>query len=238
MNSNARPLLLLLGGSFNPPHSGHLRIVIESAERLHPAETHFLPCAVPPHKSGRELLPFALRADMLRAAIEDIAPDVRSRHGFAVNEMENERHGPSYTIETLRLLSARRPDRRLAFIMGSEDFSRLVTWRDWPLLPEFADIIVLPRAAGAAAGAEADARRMWPEARVADKDGLPEDASAFVLPSGGKILYLPQPVFDLSSSLVRERFLAGRSLDFLVPPRVGELMYRHEKTLQFLWSGP
>lgn len=220
MLHDRRPLLLLFGGSFNPPHAGHMRIALECAEILRPEALLFIPCASPPHKADARLLPFALRCDLLRAAIEDAAPAPRGR--FVVDELEAEREGPSYTVDTLAELRRRHPEHRLAFIMGSEDFARLSDWRDWRRLPLFADLVIVPRSSGAEEGFFRDALALWPEGAAAE---APEGtAYAFALPKGGRLLFIPQPLLAISSSLVRERFLAGRSLDFLVPPGVLRLL--------------
>lgn len=233
------PLLLLLGGSFNPPHAGHLRIAIETAEALRPALTLFIPCAHPPHKSGNNLLPFALRTRMLTAAIEeDMFPTgtEQGKPAFAVSEVENERQGPSFTVDTLGVLRERYPGMRPAFVMGSEDFAQLSSWRRWREIPELADLVVLPRSAGAADSFRNSTFAFWPEARLLAPPAAAV-RSAFVLPGGGRLLYLPQPLLDISSSLVRERVLDGRSLDFLVPPSIIRLLKEHEALVADLWRG-
>lgn len=58
----------LLGGSFNPVHIGHVRLAVEIAETLRPQRLDLVPCAIPPHKPHRSLLPFDLRYEMLTAA--------------------------------------------------------------------------------------------------------------------------------------------------------------------------
>ncbi|MDO5483370.1 MAG: nicotinate-nicotinamide nucleotide adenylyltransferase, partial [Desulfovibrionaceae bacterium] len=89
---------LLFGGSFNPPHVGHLRLAIEAREALGQLVdgVDLLPCAHPAHKQGRGLLPFALRAAMLEAAVAPL-PDIRC------NRLEAARAGTSYTWDTLGL---------------------------------------------------------------------------------------------------------------------------------------
>lgn len=224
--------LLLLGGSFNPPHSGHLRIAIETAEQLRPRQTLFLPCAHPPHKPDGILLPFSLRVDMLRAAIRDMG---QSGLDFAVSEIESERQGPSYTADTLALFSERFPELRPVFIMGSEDYAQLSSWRRWHALPGLADLVVLPRNPSALDSFRNSTLAFWPEAKLlAPPAG--RGSEAFRLPQGGRMLYLPQPQLDISSSLVRTRFMEGRSLDFLVPPGVCSLLKEHTVMITRLWG--
>ena len=228
---SADDFLLLFGGSFNPPHTAHLRLALEAAEILRPRKALFIPCAQPPHKNGMNLLPFALRCAMLRAALE--GSDLERI--FAVSEIENERAGTSYTVETLALLAEQHPLLRPAFIMGSEDYARLDTWLRWRDLPRLADLAVLPRSASADASFGLHSKMLWPEAQAMPPpySGVSE---AFILPHGGRLLYLPQPVLEISSTLVRERYLAGRSLDFFVPQAVKTLMREHIDIIDAVWQ--
>jgi nicotinate-nucleotide adenylyltransferase len=229
MNTDA--FLLLFGGSFNPPHNAHLRLAFEAAEVLRPLRSLFIPCAQPPHKSDTNLLPFSLRCELLRAGMTGTAGEL-----FEVSEVENEREGPSYTVDTLTLLARRYPELRPVFIMGSEDYARLETWLRWRELPKHADLAVLPRSADADEAFGMHSKRLWPEAAAAPMP-CPGVSKAFVLPHGGKLLYLPQPLLEISSTLVRERYLAGRSLDFLVPPGVQKLLLDNADTLARVWGG-
>lgn len=235
--SQTPPLLLLLGGSFNPPHSGHFRIAIETAEAVGSCQTLFIPCAVPPHKQQEVMLPFAYRCALLQAGIDDMKKrgGPGARLDFAVSEVEAERPGPSYTVDTLEVLTARYPSRRLAFVLGSEDYSRLNTWVRWRRLPELADLIVLPRRDHDERFFPELTASLWPEATFASSPYVAASQMA-VLQHGGRVLYLPQPVLDISSSLVRQRFLQDRSLDFLVPAGVERLLREKAPMLKEAWA--
>lgn len=226
-------VLLLFGGSFNPPHIAHLRLAFEAAEVLCPHKVLFIPCAQPPHKSGVDLLPFALRCAMLRAAIAGAAAE----HLFEVSEVEGERRSPSYTVETLTVLARRHPSLRPVFVMGSEDYARLDTWLRWRELPGLADLAVLPRSAASEESFRLTSRRLWPGARAL-RAPCPGVSLVYSIPPGGRLLYLPQPVLEISSTLIRERYLAGRSLDFLVPREVHALLRDHADTVDRLWKQP
>lgn len=233
-----RPSLLLLGGSFNPPHSGHLRMLLEAKEALCPKQTLLLPCAVPPHKTSSNLLPFELRCRMLRAALADMG----SPADISVSQLEQERDGPSYTADTVRILAERYPELRLAFLLGNDDFQNMGRWPRSQAIPNFADLIVLPRGLGGPeqeAASFADAcKRLWPEAEAEPSpcDGSIASYALHPLSGGGRFILLPQPKLEISSSLVRQRWLAGRSIDFLVPRGVAELIREQEKQIKAVWS--
>lgn len=223
--------MLLFGGSFNPPHTGHLRILIETWEVLLPKSTFFVPVALPAHKPAKGLLPFSVRCDMLRAALADMHTPMN----IDISPVENERQGPSYTIDTLRLLAEAHPGFRLVFLMGSEDYERLPTWHLWQDIPQYADLVVLPRHDTAPERFADITRTHWPKAKPVPSPcaGVGE---ALALPDGALFMLVPQPVFEISSTLVRERFLAGKCLDFLVPPGVAAYMREHSDMITSCWK--
>jgi nicotinate-nucleotide adenylyltransferase len=229
--SSALPLIALLGGSFNPPHAGHFRIAIEAAEALSPVMTLFIPCASPPHKSADNLLPFDLRVSMLRAALAEAGMD----KSFAVCEVENERSGPSYTVDTRAARALRYPDKRLVFIMGNEDYAQLSTWRQWRELPALADLMVLPRRGKEKEFFDETTHALWPEAQKLQSP-FPAVPAAYALPGKGRVFFLPQPLPGISSTMVRERWLQGRRLDFLVPRAVHILLDKQKRTIRDQWK--
>jgi nicotinate-nucleotide adenylyltransferase len=233
-NAHAKPLLLLYGGSFNPPHAGHLRLALECAEALRPASCLFIPCSVPPHKDGGNLLPFELRVALLRAALDDMAPG--GVCPFAVSEVERERDGPSYTADTLEVLACRYPELRPVFVMGSDDYRQLADWRRGRSIPDMADLVVLPRDGDGAVEFREQTLSLRPDAAPAAHPETRDGGTAFVLPGGSGIRLLSSPRLEISSSLVRERFLAGRNLSFLVPPGALRIMREKRRDIRGIWS--
>ena len=237
------PYLLLLGGSFNPPHIAHLRAALEAREALLPEKTLFIPASSPPHKPDARLLPFGLRVEMLR---QTLAPLPRE-WGLDVCEVENERHGPSYTVDTLEIMAQRHQGNRLIFLLGAEDYAQLNTWRHWQTMSRFADFMVFPRKNHGEDSFRANTLALWPTAEEqrrlrpepsgGDTPAPPSDSRViYALPGGALSLYLPLPILEISSSLVRERFLAGLSLDFLIPPAVQALIESEDHSIRKMWS--
>ncbi|MDR2727132.1 MAG: nicotinate-nicotinamide nucleotide adenylyltransferase, partial [Deltaproteobacteria bacterium] len=129
----------ILGGTFNPVHVGHLRLAIEAAERLNLDRVVLMPAHTPPHKDRADLLPFALRVELLQAAVEH-SPIL------SVTELEAELPPPSYTWNSLAAWKSRRPDDLGVFILGAEDFANLNTWHRGLELPTLMDLAVMARA--------------------------------------------------------------------------------------------
>lgn len=221
-----KPLLGIFGGTFNPVHLGHMRLVVEVLESVRPERLDLLPSARPPHKGGRRLLPFELRVDLLRAATAGMDT-------VFVNTLENERDTPSYTVDTLRIYKEREPDSRLFFILGAEDFSLIATWQQWEMLPYLADIVVVPRSGAAQEVFSDTVRDLWPKAVAVTPPYASADA-AYAIPGiadAGVFVHLPLPRLDIRAELIRERLLAGRSARFLVPDAVHELLRQHPESM-------
>ena len=128
----------LLGGSFDPIHAGHLQLARDALAQLALAEVRFIPAGRPWQKG--EITDATHRARMVLAAIRD-------EPRFALDMREIERAGPTYTLDTLReLREALGEHVPLVLIMGSDQFERLDTWRDWTHLLDHAHVAVARRA--------------------------------------------------------------------------------------------
>lgn len=190
----------ILGGTFNPPHLGHLLIAQEAYDQVGLDEVLFMPVAAPPHKEVHlDAGPHA-RLAMVEAAI---AGDER----FSACDLEIRRGGPSYTVDTLRALHATYPGSELTFIVGGDMAASLPTWH------RPAEIVALARLAVAE---REGARRADILERLATIPGAVARVDFFDLPR-----------IDFSSSLVRRRVAAGRPITYLVPDRVAGYIAQH-----------
>ncbi|MGH7554419.1 MAG: nicotinate-nucleotide adenylyltransferase [Longimicrobiales bacterium] len=129
----------LFGGTFDPPHSGHLIVAQDALIRLGLDRLIFIPAATPPHKQDREITPAAIRLAMLRAAT---AEDPR----FEVDDLEIRRAGPSYTVDTLRAYLSAQPDAELFLIVGADQYEEMNTWHEADEVRRLARLAVLSRA--------------------------------------------------------------------------------------------
>ena len=130
----------ILGGTFNPVHIAHLRIAEEVRERFDLARVIFVPAATPPHKPLAGDLPFGLRQQMVRLAIA-------GNPFFTVSDIEGKRAGKSYSIDTIHALRAEYPDDELFFVIGSDSFLDIGTWRSYGAIFALCNIVVVERPA-------------------------------------------------------------------------------------------
>ncbi len=131
----------LFGGSFDPIHIGHLVLARDALEQLGLDRVIFIPAAISPHKLHREPAPAEARLEMVRAAVE-------GEPGFEVEDCELGREGPSFTIDTVRLLRKRHPADTFFYFIGDDNLAKLHTWREIDELKRLAQFVVLSREAG------------------------------------------------------------------------------------------
>lgn len=181
----------LLGGSFDPVHHGHLIAAGRAAEALGLSRVLLVPCARQPLKQQGPVAAPAHRRAMLELAV---AGDPR----FAVEAVELERPGPSYTVDTLRTLRQRCPDERFVLLLGADAASDLPRWRSAEEVMRLAEVAILTR------------------------PGAPEVASALVQH------VVATPAIEISASDIRARCLAGKSIRFLVPDAVADYIEKEQ----------
>jgi nicotinate-nucleotide adenylyltransferase len=135
----------IFGGTFDPPHVGHLIAAQDALLALSLDRVHFIPAALPPHKQTRAVTPAALRVALLAAAI-------RGDDRFRVDDLELERTGPSYTVDTLREYQTRQPDATLFLLIGADQWAEFETWREPDEIRHIARVAVLTREGAGAPG--------------------------------------------------------------------------------------
>ena len=128
----------VFGGTFDPPHLGHLIVASDACDALGLDRMIFVPAADPPHKQGQVVAPPAVRLRMVRAAI---AGDAR----FEADDLELLREGLSYTVDTLRELNRRHPGAELYFLVGADQVRQLHTWREPEEVSRLACLAVMHR---------------------------------------------------------------------------------------------
>jgi len=128
----------IFGGSFDPPHLGHLLPVIDAAESLGLDAVRFVPAAVQPFKVGRATASPADRLAMTERLVAEIP-------GFTVDATEIERPGLSFTVDTLAAISVAMPDAELVLLLGADAFAQFDQWREPERIRALAGVAVMAR---------------------------------------------------------------------------------------------
>jgi nicotinate-nucleotide adenylyltransferase len=187
-----RPRYGVLGGTFDPPHIGHLILAQEVYARLGLDRVWFIPTGVSPHKLDRAVTPAVHRVAMLERALAD---DER----FGLLTLEVKRPGPSYTVDTLRQLRAQwGSETEITLILGWDMLLYLPQWRE----PEGVVASVDQIAAVHRPGAESDIRLDGVYARLPDLRA--------------KLRTIPFPQLDISGAAIRDRVAQGLPVRYLV----------------------
>jgi nicotinate-nucleotide adenylyltransferase len=194
----------IFGGTFDPIHFGHLRTAFELRQALDLAEMRFIPAGRPPHRGTPSCDPLH-RLAMVRAATAD-------QPGFAVDDREVRRDGPSYMVLTLRELRAEAPVRPLCLVVGMDAFLGLPQWYEWREVLELAHVVVAHRPGWSAPadGPLGELLATRGTQRVADlHDHL-----------AGRIHVRPVTQLEISSTELRDLIVAGRDPRYLLPDAV------------------
>lgn len=182
----------ILGGAFNPPHTGHLVCAQEALVQLELDKVVFMPVGEAPHRVLEGDPGAEERREMVELATAD---DER----FEVSRLEIDREGPSYTADTLRSLREAAPDDELFVILGGDQAAALASWHE----PE--EVLALATVAVAE-------RLSWSRQAIGIKIGRLKGVET--------IRYLEMPIVQISSSSIRRRATAGQPIRYLVPDRV------------------
>lgn len=192
----------MLGGTFDPPHNGHLLIAREALTQLGLAQVLFAPTRLPPHKLRNHITPVEQRVEMVRLAI---APYPE----FALSRVDIDRAGPTYTVDTLRLLREQFGNTvELFFIMGMDSLANILTWRAPEQLIRLCKLAVFQRPGFAANLGELEQKIPGLRARV---------------------VFLHSSALDIAASDLQARVRAGQSIAEMVPEAVAR--YITEKGL-------
>lgn len=180
----------LLGGTFNPPHIGHLVMAADARDQLGLERVLLVPVHTPPHKEAAGDPGPQERAEMCRLATWGLP-------WLEVSTIEIDRGGPSYTVDTLREIHGSNPGDDLTFIVGGDMARSLPSWREPGAVLALARLAVAER--------EGVGR---------------SDVLEALVPVGGEPAFFDMPRLDVSSSLIRRRVAEGRSIRYLVPDPV------------------
>jgi nicotinate-nucleotide adenylyltransferase len=206
----------ILGGTFNPPHLGHLAVARHARDELRLDRVVLMPARIPPHKPDAEDPGPGHRLRMCRLAVE-------RTDGVSVCAQEIERAGPSYTVDTLRAINAIHPEARLTFILGADTASTLPEWREPGELLQLADLAVAARPGSA----REDVLEKLAPYLVAVPDGASGERAIATDESPARVTFLQMPAMEISSSIARRRVARGEPIDDLVGSAVAGYIGEH-----------
>ena len=183
----------VFGGTFDPIHLGHLILAEQCRDQAKLDLVLFVPALLPPHKQEQPLTSFAQRAELLTLAISGHA-------AFRVEEMEEKRSGPSYTVDTLTQLQQERAGDDLSFIIGSDSLHDLPIWYQPRRILELATLLVVARAGFSTFPAK-------------------ELKAALQLGDDFPLRYhiVEAPLITIASRDIRRRIAEGRSVRYMIP---------------------
>ena len=186
----------IFGGTFNPPHQGHLRLAKEVRDALDFDKVIIIPAGVPPHKEQTCPIDPLRRLEMCRLTFnEDF---------FEISDIEIKREGKSYTIDTLHTLSELYPGSELYLITGSDMLSSFTQWYKYKEILSLCCLVSASR----------------------EKEFMP-NLTPFTEFEKSKIIFLPLPPIEISSSEVRERVREGREFSSLVAEETGDYIIKN-----------
>ena len=198
-------MILILGGTFDPIHFGHLRPALEMMEHLGADEVRFTPCRIPPHRRAP-----AVAAEHRLAMVERA---VQGQPGFTVDRRELERDGPSYSVDTLESLrSEMGGGRPLCLMMGLDAFAGFKSWHRWQDILGLAHVVVAHRPGSPPSGDPED----WV------REATAEDPAALRSRPAGRIFFQTVTQLDISATAIRVMLGRGESPRYLVPDGVLE----------------
>lgn len=182
----------ILGGTFDPPHVGHLILAQHAVDAIGLTGLLFMPAADPPHKQKEMKTPVDQRLAMLDCATHD-------NPQFSISRVDVDRPGPHYSVDMIRLVQAEYPQAELYFIMGGDSLRDLPKWHKPQELIALCKIAVMRR----------------PQSVISI------DMHAATLPElAQRLIIVDAPLIDISSTAIVARIEAGHSIRYLVPDAV------------------
>ena len=192
----------ILGGTFNPIHTGHLILAENAYDLLHLDEVCFIPSGISYLKEQREIVSASDRIRMVELAIEN------NPH-FTLSTIETDREGNSYTYETIQALKDIDPDDELYFLGGADILLSIHTWRKPERIFEHATLVIAPR-------------------NDTDPVLLQERKASLEEEYGAKIVLLNTTDLEISSTDLRERIAMGHSVRYYIPDPVLAYIREHQ----------
>lgn len=195
------PLVGIFGGTFDPPHIGHLVLAAEARAHLRLDRLLWVLTPDPPHKQGQIITPLEHRLAMVRLAI---AGDP----AFELSRVEMGRPGPQYALDTVRTLAEKDPTAKLVYLIGGDSLRDLPTWHRPAELVSICAFLGVARRPG---------------------DAIDLSSLEKAIPGlSAKVRFVDAPLLDIASHEIRARAVQGRPFRYFLPPAVyGYILEQH-----------
>ncbi len=187
----------VFGGTFDPPHLGHLILAMEACGQLHLDQLLWVVTPDPPHKLGQSISPVEVRLKLIKAAIGDDP-------FFRISKVDIERPAPQYAVDTIRKLQNEEPSAKFVYLMGGDSLHDLPDWHHPKLLLELIDTLGVMRRPG---------------------DNIELSILEAKLPGlRKKIVFVDAPLLEISSRQIRNRAENGEPFRYYLPQAVYQLI--------------
>jgi len=187
----------IFGGSFDPPHIGHLILAAECAEQLHLHKVLWLVTGNPPHKQDRILIDPEIRAEMVRLSIQENSQ-------FELSRVEMDRPGPHYASDSINFLRVQYPQDKLIYLVGEDSLESLPTWHNpRELIHDIDELGIMSRK-----NIETDLNKL--------DNQIPGIRS--------KAKFIQTPEIDISSTEIRKRVRHGQMYRYFLHPDVNNFI--------------
>ena len=190
----------LFGGTFDPPHLGHLILASEAQTQLELTRLLWILTPDPPHKQDQVITPTEHRLAMVKLAIQD-------NPSFELSRVELDRPGPHFTLDTVHIIARQNPDAEIVPIIGGDSLRDLPTWHEPKELLYACHWVGVMRRPSDATNLEALERE------------LPGISS--------KVHYVDAPLLEIASRDIRSRIAHGESVRYYIPKAVYEYIEEH-----------
>lgn len=214
-NAEEKKKVGIFGGTFDPVHIGHIKAALEIKRILKLEKILFIPSSIPPHKNPEETTPSEHRLKMLELALEPYPY-------FEISTYELEKQGTSYTVDTLRHCSSREPGTDFYFIVGSELFESIDTWKNYNDLFKLANFAVIQRPGFYEEGSPSLPLAIKADFRYYNSQ---DDVIIFKNQNSKEVAFINIQGVRVSSTEIREIVRSGESINDLVPSEVEDYIH-------------
>ena len=184
----------LMGGTFDPPHIGHLRMALEALERLKLNELKLIPLNIPSHRNVPQASPIA-RVEMLQKV---------TKSPIQVDDCEIKRGGVSFTIDTVKLMRQKFPEAKIFLIIGQDSLASFKNWFCWQQLLQLTNLAIFARD-----GMDSSLRDRY----LKELSNYSQD---------NQVIFFDSPTIMVGSTDIREKIKQGLNVDYLLPEKVSD----------------